>query len=103
MGVSLSYEFIVKSILLYVEGILFHPPFVFFETSWASALLAIIILSTVSNLIAILCSISLVCSKIGWVDGDGYIWRCGDWVTFFSNVPTRLFLACKEMVLRFNP
>ena len=60
-GGSLSFEFIANIIFLYIEGILFHPTFVFAETYWASALLTLIMLSHVYNRIAIWCSISLVC------------------------------------------
>ena len=33
-GVSPSYEFITKSIFLYIEVIFFRPPSIFAETSW---------------------------------------------------------------------
>ena len=102
-GVSPSYEFITKSILLYIEGILFHPPFVFSEKYWASALLAVIMLSHVFNCISVWCSISLVCSELGWVDGDGCVWGCGDLVTFVSHYPIRFFLSYRAMVFRLEP
>ena len=57
-------EFIANRILLYIEAIFFHPPFLFADMSWASALLAVIMLSHVSNWISIWCSISLVCSEL---------------------------------------
>ena len=59
-------------------------------------------LSHVSNWIAIWCSISLVCSELVWVNGYGCVWWCGDWVRFISNVPIRLFLSSKVMVLRLE-
>ena len=57
----------------------------------------------VSNWIYVWCYISLVCSELGWVDGGGCVWVCGDWVTFFSNIPIRFFLSSGAMVLRLDP
>ena len=96
-------ELIEKSIFLYIEVIFSHPPIVFFETSWASSLIALIMILHVSNWISIWCSISLVCSELGWVYGDGCVWRCWDWVIFVSNVLIRLFLSSMGMVLRLEP
>ena len=103
MGVSKSFEFIAKSIFLYIEGIFFHPTFVFAETYWSSDLLAVIMLSHVSNWISIWCSISRVCLELGLVDGDDCVWGCGDWVTFVSNVTIMLFSSSRAMVLRLKP
>ena len=87
-GVSPYYELIFKSIFLYIEGILLHTPLVFSETSWASALIYVIMLLHVSNWISNWLSIRLVCSELGWVDGDGCVWVCGYWVTFFLMFPS---------------
>ena len=40
-----------------------------------------------------------MCYELGWVDGDGFVWRCGDWVKFVSNVTTRFSLSSRAMVL----
>ena len=87
----MSSEFTATRILLYREGILLHKPFVFDETYWANASLYVIMILHVSNWIAICCSISLVCAEIGWVNGDYYVWRCGDWVNFFLMLPSGYF------------
>ena len=102
-GISPYSEFMVKRIFLYMEGIFLCLPFVFSEISWASALLAVIMLLHVSNRIDIWCSISLVSSELCWVNGDGCVWGCGDWVTFIPSVPIRFFLSSREMVLRLEP
>ena len=99
----MSYEFIAKIIFLYIEGIFFHPPILFSQTYWSSVLLAVIMLSHLSNWIAIWCFISLVCVELGWVDGDGCVWGCRHWVKFVSNVPIRLFVSSWAMVLRIDP
>ena len=86
-----------------MEGIFFHPPFIFSETSWYSALLDMIILLHVSNWIAIWCYFSLVCSELGLVNSDGCVCGFGYWVTLFSNFSVRLFLSSRAMVLRLEP
>ena len=102
-GVSRSSEFITESILLYIEGIFFHPPSVFVETSWASDLLSVIMLLHVSNWIVICCFISLVYAELGWVDGDGCGWGCGNRLKFASNFPIRSCLSYREIFLRLEP
>ena len=57
----------------------------------------------VSIWISVWCSISLVCTDLGWLDGDGCGWGCGILGTFVCNVPIRFFLSCREMVLRLEP
>ena len=73
-GVSLSSEFIGKRIFLYIEGILFHPPLVFDEIYWTSALLAVIMLSHVFNWVTIWYFIRLVCEELGWVNDYSCGW-----------------------------
>ena len=60
-------------------------------------------LSHVSNWIAIWCYISLVCAQLGWIDGNGCGWGCGDQVTIVSNAPIRSFLSSRAMVFRLEP
>ena len=92
-----------KEHILVHRRYLLPSTFRIFETSWASDLLAVIMLLHVSNWIAIWCFISLVCVEFCWVDGDGCGWGSEDWVTFVSNVTTRLFLSSGAMVLRIYP
>ena len=99
----MSSEFIAKIVFLYIEGIFFYALLVFADTSWASALIAVIMILHVFNCIYIWCSISLMSVELGWVDGDGCGWGCGDWVTFVSNFPIRLSLSSRAMVLRLEP
>ena len=75
----------------------------FADTSWASDLLAVIMLLRISNCISVWCSISLVCVELGWVDGDGCVWGFSDWVTFVSNVPISFFSGSSAVVLRLEP
>ena len=101
--VSMSSEFIAKSIFVYIEGIFFHPPFVFDEASWANDLLAVVLFFHVSSWISILCSIILVFADLGWVYSDGCGWGYGNRVTFFCNVTIRYFLSFRAMVFRLEP
>ena len=57
----------------------------------------------VSNWISIWCSISLVYSELGWVDGGGCFGGGGYWVQKNSNIPITFFLSYGAMVLRLKP